>query len=163
MNCDQDITTRSGFRDLSAKEQINVAGSGDIIVTGNSGDVWTVSVTPGDLALIGIFDMGGGGPPSTTDQFGGDGGGGGGGGPLPGETISEEQRKQNLNANEDSERQEAIERTLEALYEASDENGASWTFEYNEQSGFYIAVSSDGNASSVTEANANDYFDRNVS
>ncbi|MEM6493769.1 MAG: hypothetical protein AAF650_05250 [Pseudomonadota bacterium] len=75
----------TGFRRLNSHEVMAVSGGteNNIVVIGNSGDAWTISVTAEDLALIGSFGAGAGPVlPGTTDVFGGDDGGGGGGIPI---------------------------------------------------------------------------------
>ncbi len=161
----KNVIENNGFRVLNVSEIEAVNGGADIIVTGTPSDPWTISISPADLALLGIFNLGGPALPSTTDTFGGDDGGGGGG--LPGDPsdpgqLSAEERDEALGTNEDSERQEAIERTLEAILEAVDSSNADWTFEYNESSGSYIGLSSSGQLQAVDSDAANDIFDSRV-
>ena len=71
------IEKRTGFRSLNTGELEAVSG-GEIIVTAPRPDPWRISVTPGDLAMLGIFNFGhNDGFPGIPTIFpsGGDGGG----------------------------------------------------------------------------------------
>jgi hypothetical protein len=151
---------RSGFRELGPQELEAISGGQETIgnpftVTGNRGDTWTVSITPGDLALIGVFNLGGG--LSLTGIAQDAPGDGGGFGPDAG-AISPEERQQLLNANKDSDQRENIERTLEAVVNALDKKGSDWTFEYNEATGGFVGLSSSGDAKAYTSAQAEQIF-----
>lgn len=154
----------TGFRELGPQELEAISGGQEVIgnpitVTGNRGDTWTVSITPSDLALIGVFNFGGGPSlPGITQEAPVDGGGGGFG-PDAG-AISPEERQQLLNTNEDSDLRENVERTLEAVVNALDEKGSDWTFEYNETTGGFVGVSSSGDARTYTSAQAEQIFNR---
>ncbi len=158
----QNNLRESGFRELGPQELEAISGGQEVMgnpitVTGNRGDTWTVSITPGDLALIGVFTFGAGPSlPGIAQEAPGDGGGFG---PAPG-AISPEERQQLLNANEDSDLRENIERTLEAVVNALDENGSDWTFEYNEANGGFIGLSSSGDARTYTSAQAEQIFNQ---
>ena len=149
----------AGLREISPRELEEVSGGQDnnIIVTGNRGDTWTVSITPDDLAILGIFNFGSGPSlPGTTQEAPGDGGSGGFE-PDPG-VISPEERAQALDADTDDDRQEAIERTLEAVIAALDARGADWTFEFDQTTGSYKGLSDNGSAYEVDAQAAENYY-----
>lgn len=106
-----------------------------------------------------MFNFGGGPSlPGITQEAPVDGGGGDFG-PDAG-AISPEERQQLLNANEDSDHRENLERTLEAVVNALDEKGSDWTFEYNETGGYFIGLSSSGDDRTYTSAQAEQIFFR---
>ncbi|MEM6494097.1 MAG: hypothetical protein AAF650_06920 [Pseudomonadota bacterium] len=58
--------------------------------------------------------------------------------------LSKESREQILNANEDSEKQEAVEDYLEQVFEQANPGRGDWVFEYDGNKNEYVGIAADG-------------------
>lgn len=141
----KNVIEQSGFRTITPNELEAVGGGFGITVIGTR---------PGGTSILG----GGGDFGTNGNETGND----------PDSTLgdtadfSEEVRERVLDKDEDGEFAEAIERFLEGFFEDSTTTSDEWTFEYDQKSGIFQGMSSEGQHQFVFENDAVEQFRRTV-